>query len=506
MIFQKEADNYTLYGALFGAAFPIISSLLKAYLLESDLSFLQSIIFIQINDPLMWIIDSAPIWLGLFARFGGVRQDNMSITAKKLKDSLEKQDTLLKEVESKLHIQEEVNKLQDSIKIEKENLEEINKYSTDEIKVLMDIFKEISHGNLIVKYTPKNSDQSAMISRNFKNLSDAFNNMVKNIKMMIIEVDKSVLSMTSSSQKMSQNSSELKKSSETISKESGNILKNSSKTKQDVGDINYRITEIIKNIEQLIALTNKIDDNMTKEVTKMDSVTGFVDDISDKSKNILTVTKDAVEKAIYTKTTMGKMSDATTEIESSLSKIRRIADQTNLLALNATIEAASAGEAGKGFAVVANAIKELAQRSSEVTYSIANSVKNITTTSTKAIGDVVEISKVITNIDDSANNIKNSIDSLVVETNDIKEFIIIDKHQTEEHLETIKQLKNEVSEVDSRSDSSLKQVETIEKEINHVNSQSSQSYNTAIDVNNSSENILQIANILKTMVGNFKLK
>lgn len=54
--------------------------------------------------------------------------------------------------------------------------------------------------------------------------------------------------------------------------------------------------------------------------------------------------------------------------------IRSIATQTNLLALNAGIESARAGVVGKGFSVVANAIKQLAQKTSQSTQSIGAQV------------------------------------------------------------------------------------------------------------------------------------
>lgn len=57
--------------------------------------------------------------------------------------------------------------------------------------------------------------------------------------------------------------------------------------------------------------------------------------------------------------------------------IRSIATQTNLLALNAGIESARAGVVGKGFSVVANAIKQLAQKTSQSTQSIGAQVTDL---------------------------------------------------------------------------------------------------------------------------------
>ena len=76
MLFKKEKSNYALYGALFGLCFPVIACLIDAAHTLGAIN-VDNIVSVQISNPLMWIIDSAPLWLGWFASFAGRRQDKL---------------------------------------------------------------------------------------------------------------------------------------------------------------------------------------------------------------------------------------------------------------------------------------------------------------------------------------------------------------------------------------------------------------------------------------------
>jgi methyl-accepting chemotaxis protein WspA len=71
------------------------------------------------------------------------------------------------------------------------------------------------------------------------------------------------------------------------------------------------------------------------------------------------------------------LSDKTTNINSVVTTITKVADQTNLLSLNAAIEAEKAGEYGLGFAVVAMEIRRLADQTAVATFDIERMVKEM---------------------------------------------------------------------------------------------------------------------------------
>ena len=75
-IFYKDAYNYALGGALFGCLFPIIGTLIRINLADQAVD-IQQILAVQQQDPLLWIINTAPFFLGLFAFFIGRQIDRL---------------------------------------------------------------------------------------------------------------------------------------------------------------------------------------------------------------------------------------------------------------------------------------------------------------------------------------------------------------------------------------------------------------------------------------------
>ena len=83
----NDRVQHALGGMLFGLCFPVISTFFDMAVQGIGVSW-ANIVTTQTNQPLHWVIDSAPLFLGLFAYWIGVRQEKLKIANKKVMDVL----------------------------------------------------------------------------------------------------------------------------------------------------------------------------------------------------------------------------------------------------------------------------------------------------------------------------------------------------------------------------------------------------------------------------------
>ncbi len=81
---KTNTQRYALIGASFGLIFPIVAVLVRTLGAGIPLS-LSRITAAFLSDPLLWIIATAPLFLGTFAAIAGRRQDELEKTNSTLK-------------------------------------------------------------------------------------------------------------------------------------------------------------------------------------------------------------------------------------------------------------------------------------------------------------------------------------------------------------------------------------------------------------------------------------
>jgi len=107
--YQNTKLTYTLIGVLGGLLFPCIAVGIDLYRLDLPLTF-ANIFQVQINYPTHYIINTAPLVLGLVAYYAGIQQDKIHQLNKelkvKIKDQLQNLQSSNKKLERSLHFKD----------------------------------------------------------------------------------------------------------------------------------------------------------------------------------------------------------------------------------------------------------------------------------------------------------------------------------------------------------------------------------------------------------------
>lgn len=103
----------------------------------------------------------------------------------------------------------------------------------------------------------------------------------------------------------------------------------------------------------------------------------------DQAASLALANQTTVERLNSSKKALTNLSSSVSSASSIVSGIRDISEQTNLLALNAAIEAARAGEHGRGFAVVASEVRTLSTRTQQSLEEITKIFSQLTSVTNK---------------------------------------------------------------------------------------------------------------------------
>lgn len=222
-------------------------------------------------------------------------------------------------------------------------------------------------------------------------------------------------------------------------------------------------TEQASSIQELAAAIHQISvqvkTNTENGITAEEKANGVGSDVQNSNQKM--------QEMIHAMDVINSTSD---EISKIIKTIEDIAFQTNILALNAAVEAARAGAAGKGFAVVADEVRNLASKSAEASKNTAALIQR----SVDAVANGTQI------VNDTA-------DSLVHTVSGVEEVV---------------SLVNEI--VDASKEQSLA-IEQISAGIDQISAVVETNSATSEESAASSEELASQAQLMRNLVGKFRL-
>lgn len=332
------------------------------------------------------------------------------------------------------------------------------------IKKLLSPFEEVGvlleeigqgGGDLTQRLDDSRNDEVGKIAKGYNNFVETLTVLLKNVE----ETEKGIISIAN----------DLNTVSTTMEND---VREQSSQIEQiatAIHEMGASSQDIAQNANSAASSSARATEALLIGQDSVVSTTRSVDQMNEQMK----VTQEVVQQ----------LSEDTQAITKVLSVITGVSEQTNLLALNAAIEAARAGEAGRGFAVVADEVRTLAARSNESAEEIKSIIDKLQTRTTEVVQAIEENSSLAISCQEEAKNSE-------IQLNNISDNITIMNDENTQIASATTQQSHVVGEISPR----VTEVSEIAKSIEMV----------AEETTGECQRLLKESKKLTEMLGRFK--
>ena len=335
---------------------------------------------------------------------------------------------------------------------------------------------DIMNGNLDIVLNVESNDEIGMLSKAFIDISENQKIIIEDIRYLLGEMGEGNFRIATRCEEkyvgayrnillsIRQINRTLSATLSDIDRAADQVNVGSSQVSSGAQALSQGSTEQAASVEELSATILEISDQVNKNAVNAIAASNQSHDAG----------SDVIQSNKYMNDlmkAMGEISSTSNEIGKIIKTIDDIAFQTNILALNAAVEAARAGEAGKGFAVVADEVRNLAAKS-------ADAAKNTTAL-----------------IENAINAINNGSNMATQTSEALKEVV--------EKATKVDATIKEIADASEEQANSIAQVQTGIDQISSVVQTNSA---TAEESAAASEELAGQSNIMKELVGRFKLR